>query len=78
MIFEMSREEWKQVEPLKSSPGFLVLVDCLKRYQANLNNSLLISEGVPLARCQGEAQLLKMLFESLENEPPITGETRGG
>ena len=77
MIFEVTQEIWRNLQPVRSQPGFRQLLESLQKFQVENLESLVVLEGNPYLRAQGKAQLLKQLLDGIENETAGNG-TKGG
>jgi len=74
MIFEVTQEIWKNLQPVRSQPGFRQLLESLQKFQVENLESLVVLEGNPYLRAQGKAQLLKQLLDGIEKETPATAQ----
>jgi len=77
MIFEVTQEIWRNLQPVRSQSGFRQLLESLQKFQVENLESLVVLEGNPYLRAQGKAQLLKQLLDGIEKEPAGNG-TKGG
>jgi len=77
MIFEVTREIWKDLQPVRNQPGFRKLLGSLEEFQAENLGALTVLDGNECLRAQGKAQLLKQLLDGIEKEPAGNG-TKGG
>lgn len=73
-LFELKRQEWLQLNPLRPLPGFQTLVRELQLNRQEILESLPLLADCPgenqLSQAQGAAQVLKQLLLALETPPP--------
>jgi len=70
----VTQEIWKNLQPVRSQPGFRQLLESLQKFQVENLESLVVLEGNPYLRAQGKAQLLKQLLDGIEKETPATAQ----